>query len=292
MARNLHVSVSNSKSHSATVSSRNTQPCTTHLYTAQDHAVSNGHGRRFLSGALLSCAMFVASGNVFASDEEVKDNTAAGVGIGAVVGTLAGGPFGFIAGSVIGGYIGEGQGYKGSAKNSNVQHKVIAAQEVQINNLENRLAKSEKALASATQNAQLTKAEQITQIDRVSPIAGNMQGLSKDFSLSLILQFRFGQSDIEPMYRNQLAQLGEFLKQHSQVVATITGFTDAVGASKPNLSLSQRRAESAQTILRGQGVNADQLLIVGKGENAPLYEADSPQTRFFERRVLIELAVR
>lgn len=275
------------------------QPCTTHTYTAKDSAASKQHGRRFLSRVLFGSALLLASQSVFASEnkvygseEEVKTQTATGVGVGAVVGTLAAGPFGFIAGSVIGGFIGEGQGYKATAENSTSKDRIIQYQESEISQLQHQLDNSQQALATAQQASSVTQAtSSVTQVSKVQPITSNMQGLNRDFSLSLSLQFRFGQSVIEPMYRNQLAQLAEFMGQHPQVIATITGFTDAVGANKPNLALSQRRAEAVQTLLRQLNVNTKQLHVTGQGENAPIYSTDSPQTRFFERRVLIELTV-
>lgn len=265
--------------------SPHTQPCTTQLCTAHGTAVTQAQGRRFLSGIILSCAMLISATSAVADTNKIKESTATGVGVGAVVGTLAAGPFGFFAGSIIGGYIGEGQGYKDSANNSDIQDRIIAQQEETINQLKSKLTTSQQPSLMPTAQ------QPVVQTAAVTPITHNMHGLARDFSLSLILQFQFGKAEIEPIYRNQLAQLAEFLQQHPQVSATITGFTDTIGAKTANLALSQQRAESVQTVLRQHGVPVKQLHIIGKGESVPVYSVDSPQTRFFERRVLIELTV-
>lgn len=289
MAHELSSSNPASSNQPLSIQSPNTQPCNTHFYAVHGTTASKAHGRRFLSSALLGCSLLLASTSSMANTETVKQDTATGVGVGAVVGTLAAGPFGFIAGSVIGGYIGEGQGYKSSANNGQVKDRVIADQETQIAQLEKQLATTQETLAKSEQQSAISRVEQVTQVEQVKPVYTQQQVTNSDLSLSVMLQFRFGQSGVEPMYHAQLMQIARFLLQNSHLVATITGFTDEVGAQQANLQLSQQRAEKVQEFLRQQGVSAQQLQIVGKGETAPLYDENSPQNRFFERRVLIEL---
>jgi outer membrane protein OmpA-like peptidoglycan-associated protein len=83
---------------------------------------------------------------------------------------------------------------------------------------------------------------------------------------------------------------------------TISGYTDRLGSEAYNLDLSQRRADAVKQYLVGEGVAADRLNSVGRGEADPVVEChDSdraalirclePNRRVEIERITIERAV-
>ncbi|MEO0465522.1 MAG: OmpA family protein [Pseudomonadota bacterium] len=67
----------------------------------------------------------------------------------------------------------------------------------------------------------------------------------------------------------------------------IEGHTDSQGADAYNLELSASRAASVKSWLMEQGIDAGRLETVGKGENEPEADNDTPQGRALNRRVVI-----
>jgi outer membrane protein OmpA-like peptidoglycan-associated protein len=65
----------------------------------------------------------------------------------------------------------------------------------------------------------------------------------------------------------------------------IEGHTDNVGSDETNLNLSQRRANSVQSYLVSQGVNAARLSSSGLGEGSPVADNDTDTGRQQNRRV-------
>jgi outer membrane protein OmpA-like peptidoglycan-associated protein len=61
---------------------------------------------------------------------------------------------------------------------------------------------------------------------------------------------------------------------------SITGHTDRVGEFNHNLELSVTRAKALSS-----GIKSDNILLYGMGENELLYDNDTPEGRFYCRRV-------
>jgi outer membrane protein OmpA-like peptidoglycan-associated protein len=65
----------------------------------------------------------------------------------------------------------------------------------------------------------------------------------------------------------------------------IEGHTDDVGSNESNFNLSQRRANSVQSYLVGEGVEAVRLSTSGLGEGSPVAGNDTATGRQQNRRV-------
>jgi OmpA-OmpF porin, OOP family len=81
-----------------------------------------------------------------------------------------------------------------------------------------------------------------------------------------------------------LQNLAEQLKSSGQKV-TLVGHTDAVGDSKTNVVVSERRAKNIRDVLKANGVNAKQIITKGMGESKAIGSNDNPEGRRKNRRV-------
>jgi outer membrane protein OmpA-like peptidoglycan-associated protein len=102
--------------------------------------------------------------------------------------------------------------------------------------------------------------------------------------------FETGKSDLKAGAAANLAKLSTFLTEHPDRTVTIEGHTDNVGSDDYNLGLSQRRANSVQQFLATQGIAANRLTAVGKGEGSPVAGNDNESGRQMNRRVEVIIA--
>jgi outer membrane protein OmpA-like peptidoglycan-associated protein len=104
------------------------------------------------------------------------------------------------------------------------------------------------------------------------------------------INFETGSWEISPDQAGKLQVIADGINRaiqaNPQTVFLIEGHTDAVGSDVDNLSLSDRRAESAATLLTQQfGVPAENLTSQGYGEQYLKIPTDGPERR--NRRVTV-----
>ena len=95
-----------------------------------------------------------------------------------------------------------------------------------------------------------------------APAAGSI-GFRINFALN---------SDVVPQSAFPFVErIGELLRDQPQVKLRVEGHTDALGPEEYNLLLSQRRAVAvAQWLVDRQGIDPARLVVLGRGEEAPL----------------------
>jgi peptidoglycan-associated lipoprotein len=93
--------------------------------------------------------------------------------------------------------------------------------------------------------------------------------------------FDLDQSAIRDDQRAVLQKNADWLRRWTSVKVTVEGNTDSRGTNEYNLSLGERRAAAVQEYLTGLGLGADRLLVISKGEEAPVCseEAESCWSR-------------
>jgi OOP family OmpA-OmpF porin len=98
--------------------------------------------------------------------------------------------------------------------------------------------------------------------------------------------FGFDSYDIDPKYRTELNELGEFLQSHAEAFVLIHGFSDNRGAQKYNMMLSRRRAENVAAYLNREfEIAFDRMIVLWDGGANPVASNDTSEGRARNRRV-------
>lgn len=87
-----------------------------------------------------------------------------------------------------------------------------------------------------------------------------------------------------------LHKLAELLQQNPQRTVQVEGYTDSVGGTDYNQTLSERRAHSVAEALREMGIEARRIGARGYGELRPVADNNSAEHRQLNRRVEIILS--
>lgn len=109
------------------------------------------------------------------------------------------------------------------------------------------------------------------------------EGIVVEFKDKIL--FGFDRSDLGPTAQNNLNKLADVLKRYPDTDIQVIGHTDDKGTANYNQNLSERRAASAATYLRGQGISSTRLVTKGMGESDPKVANDSDANRAENRRV-------
>jgi outer membrane protein OmpA-like peptidoglycan-associated protein len=139
--------------------------------------------------------------------------------------------------------------------------------------------------ADAAHAAAASSEQQATELQRQIDV---LQAKPTDRGLVLTLGdvlFTSGQADLKTGASSHLEKLVAFLDKYPDRAVAIEGYTDSVGSEEYNQGLSQRRAESVESYLTGQGIDAARLSASGKGESDPVAGNDSAAGRQQNRRV-------
>ncbi len=98
--------------------------------------------------------------------------------------------------------------------------------------------------------------------------------------------FDVDKATLKPGTREKLAKISGILMAYPGIHLEIEGHTDSTGTDEYNQQLSERRAQSVQNYLVGQGIDADDILAVrGFGESRPVATNDTSTGRQQNRRV-------
>lgn len=84
--------------------------------------------------------------------------------------------------------------------------------------------------------------------------------------------FEFDSSDITEAAQANLKNMADALKKLSQAKIQIEGNSDDRGSNEYNIALGERRANAIKDFLLKQGVQAEKLVTVSRGEENPAVE--------------------
>ncbi|AXQ23226.1 hypothetical protein BEN71_14580 [Acinetobacter wuhouensis] len=179
--------------------------------------------------------------------------------------------------AALGGLIGAAAGYGLSRGNANTS-------------AQNNRAAAIGALVGAGAGAYLDNKEK--------KLRQQMQGTGVDVnrnpdgSVSLIMPgsitFDTNKSNIKPNFYGTLNKVVQTLKEDNKSVILVTGYTDNTGNDAINIPLSQNRAASVASYLKGQGVSS-RIDTQGYGSQNPIADNSTAAGREQNRRVEISI---
>jgi OOP family OmpA-OmpF porin len=97
--------------------------------------------------------------------------------------------------------------------------------------------------------------------------------------------FDTARADLKAGTLQKLYPLVDYLKQHSDTMVKIEGYTDSRGSASYNEELSYRRAEAVRSFLASNGISPQRMTVQGMGENFPIASNSTSAGRQQNRRV-------
>ena len=113
------------------------------------------------------------------------------------------------------------------------------------------------------------------------------EGIQVTFESGLL--FDFDSDRVKPEAATNLKNLAASLGEYPNSSLLIVGHTDATGSDSYNQALSDRRARATALYLASQGVTADRLQTVGRGETEPVAPNDTETGMQKNRRVEVAI---
>jgi OOP family OmpA-OmpF porin len=97
--------------------------------------------------------------------------------------------------------------------------------------------------------------------------------------------FDVDRAELKPGGMREVQRLAEFMREFPNRSVVVEGHTDSTGDESYNLQLSERRAQSVQDALIGNGIEPFRIAAGGYGERYPVASNDSSAGRQQNRRV-------
>jgi len=115
--------------------------------------------------------------------------------------------------------------------------------------------------------------------------AGDMEIVSDQY----LVFFGLNESRLTPEAEDVVAKAASQYRETGAVRITATGHTDTSGSEQYNMALSLRRANAVKDQLVREGIPANQIVVVGRGESQPLVNTADGVREPQNRRVEIVL---
>lgn len=99
--------------------------------------------------------------------------------------------------------------------------------------------------------------------------------------------FQLNSSEIQNTYNSALNDVVKTLKQNPRLKVEVVGHADDTGGKDYNLKLSIDRAIEVKSFLVENGISERRIITYGKGSTEPVANAQTPEARQKNRRVVI-----
>ena len=103
------------------------------------------------------------------------------------------------------------------------------------------------------------------------------------------LMFALDSYNLNDQTKQNLTELAQTLKKYEDTNILIEGHTDSSGSDSYNQTLSEKRAASVATYLRGEGVAGSRMTTMGYGEGQPIADNSTQSGRQENRRVEVAI---
>jgi OmpA-OmpF porin, OOP family len=99
------------------------------------------------------------------------------------------------------------------------------------------------------------------------------------------IYYDFDRAELHPRSEIELKKLKTILQRYPKMYVELIGHTDSDGTDAYNLGLSEKRASAAREWLIDNGVSAQKIKILGRGESQPIVTNETEDGRALNRRV-------
>ncbi|MDX1563138.1 MAG: OmpA family protein [Gammaproteobacteria bacterium] len=199
--------------------------------------------------AVVAASLIAGSATAVAKDEDKNREEGIGIGSGAAIGAIAGGPVGLIIGAALGGWAGDKFHRERSAKRE----------------FEARYQEAD-ALASSLEQMLVNSENQVEQLKFVmrDQETGYRDALRQ--ALEVEIYFHTGESTLEAAVSERIQRLGQIMQQFEDITVVVEGHADPRGGDAYNAELSAKRATAVREALIASGVNPAQISTRAVGE--------------------------
>ena len=197
-----------------------------------------------------------------------------GVGSGALIGAIAGGPPGLILGAAFGGWLGD-QFFQRTEERDQYRTKLTNTQ-MQLASLGTQLRSAEHELMLSAERQRNDQARWIETLAR---------------SVNVSVSFKTGDASIDDQTEQRIGLLAGLINELGPVVVDVEGYADSRGDEEFNEQLSAERAAAVRDILIRSGVDAAKISAVAMGEALARGEDADIDQHALDRRVEIHLNV-
>jgi outer membrane protein OmpA-like peptidoglycan-associated protein len=97
-----------------------------------------------------------------------------------------------------------------------------------------------------------------------------------------------GSCELTAAQGDYFASIKKFAENNADSRIVVTGYADNCGPESMNLQLSEQRAQFVKNQLLQTGIAAERIVALGKGENNPVADNNTPEGRSENRRVEIQ----
>ncbi len=113
------------------------------------------------------------------------------------------------------------------------------------------------------------------------------EGIAVSFDSGLL--FNYDSSTLRPEAQLNLGKLSKILSRDEDTILLIVGHTDSSGDENYNMSLSERRAQSAANFMINEGLVRERVQTRGRGELEPIGDNLTQAGRQENRRVEVAI---
>ena len=209
-----------------------------------------------------------------------------GMGVGALIGVIAGGPPGLIIGLAGGGLIGRHQGLESDLESTQQQLKILADLQWKA---ESNLKKSRLEITDLHQKLAQDKAAKITRTEAliIAKEQHEMQLKAIVQGFILNIQFRTESADLEHHFQQQLDRAVTTLQAFPELAIHVDAYADQRGTTAFNKNLTLQRANVVVRHLQAARIATSRIRELSLGESRAEYAIHDVEGMDFDRRVLL-----
>jgi len=174
-----------------------------------------------------------------------------------------------------------------------LREEVLDARKKALKKTQAQLDEEQRAKAQATEQLEKERQERLAiekklsaalkSLNEVAQVKEEKRGVVITLSGSVL--FATGKHTLLAIAKERLNEVAKAIKDQGFKAVVVEGHTDSRGSDTANQALSLQRAEEVRNHLISQGIPADKIRAVGRGEEVPVADNNTAEGRANNRRV-------